>query len=238
MSLHPAEPERLLGHRDACMSGTSENMTAMLSAASAALRPLCTMLADLQMAFRAMLESLQPPIGAQSEWPDVRRAVSLDESLRHVPEHRQVAIFDQLKSEAAERARLAHEQASRSNGGVGGSRGDEDSSTVVSRLLAQGGTEDDERLVLSTLRKEQARIHFTLLADVQAATDFQLVYHVALALSAAAHALSIGVVTLAALCAGKAQGRVRPHGGQAASNGGTLGGPPAQRHLKPPGRTR
>jgi hypothetical protein len=115
----------------------------------------------MQMAFRSMLESLEPPISAESDWPDVRRAVSLDERLSHLPPQRQVALFAQLKREAVEAERLAREQAASegvavATGGTG-TGDDAGSSVVLRRPMADGSAKEDELAALRSLRGEQAR---------------------------------------------------------------------------------
>ena len=105
-----------------------------------------------------MLEALQPPVNAESDWLDVRRAVSLDERATLVPADRQAELFDQHKAEVVAATRLLRAQDA-SGEGVGGDP-EAGGSTVIARALqgeevnAEG---EEEATALRSLRDEQVR---------------------------------------------------------------------------------
>lgn len=94
-----------------------------------------------------MLNSLHPPISTASEWPDVRRAVSLDARMAAIPEERRETLFEEVRLEAEQRESLERRQlveAATTDVAVGGT------AAPVPMLDT-----DDELTVLSALRSEQ-----------------------------------------------------------------------------------
>ena len=93
----------------------------------------------VQLAFRSLLESLDPPVSGRSSWPDVRRAVALDERAAAVPSARQQALFEQLRAEAKMAENL-----------------EAYAGTAAAQLSADGSRDDDT--ALEDLRSEQAKL--------------------------------------------------------------------------------
>jgi hypothetical protein len=113
-------------------------------------------LRSMQLAFRSMLESLEPPISANSRWHDVSRAVSLDERMHLVPDTRQAEIFEELRSNSIAAEELRREQAKAEVNGVAVA-GDAGGSAMATKVPGASSGGGDDMAALSALRQEQVR---------------------------------------------------------------------------------